>query len=127
MTPGSYSIQLHWDDGQGETTNISRSVLVAGNGGVPGTVVARPNLLTTSETMTTTFDGSGITGASSLNVKIYTLAGELVTSFTGPSGTGQALWNADGFASGIYIALVDVLDMNDGLLVRQSIKILVLH
>jgi hypothetical protein len=125
VTPGTYSIQLHWDDGQGETTNITRNVLVTGGGGVSGVVVAEPNVLSPNRTMTTTFNAAGIAGAANLTVKIYTIAGELVTAISGTSGT--ASWNASGLASGVYIAASEARDINGGILCRQTTKILILH
>jgi uncharacterized repeat protein (TIGR01451 family) len=126
VTPGTYTIELHWDNGEGQTTNITRSVVVMG-GGASGTVIAEPNVLEPSQTMTTTFNGAGITNASTLNIKIYTIAGQLVTTTTGGAGTASAAWDATGIASGIYIASVQVLDANGGVIKQQLLKILVLH
>jgi len=125
VTPGTYSIEIHWDNGQGVTSNITRSVLVTGSG-ASGEVIAKPNLLTSSQTMTT-FDGTGVMGAWTLSVKIYTVAGELVKTAIGGSGTAQATWDSTGIASGIYIAAVEVQDVNGGVLKHQLLKILVLH
>jgi uncharacterized repeat protein (TIGR01451 family) len=128
VTPGTYSIQLNWDNGQGSTTDISRTVLVTGGGGgVSGVVVAEPNVLEPSQTLTTTFNGMGITNASTVNVKIYTIAGQLVASIQGISGTQTAQWTATNIASGIYFAAVEVLDANGGVIEHQTLKLLVLH
>jgi len=125
VTPGTYTIQLHWDNGQGGTTNITRSVIVVG-GGASGTVIAEPNVLTTGQTLTT-FNGTGITNAWTLNAKVYTIAGELVKSIPGTPGTAMAQWNAAGIASGVYVAVVQVQDSNGGVLENQLLKVLVLH
>jgi len=125
VTRGTYTLQIHWDDGQGQTADISRTVIVTGGGG-SGTVIAEPNALATGQTLTT-FNGTGIANAWTLNAKIYNIAGELVKPITGSPGTATAQWNAAGMASGIYIAAVQVQDSNGGVLENQLLKVLVLH
>lgn len=127
VTPGSYTIQLNWDNGQGSTTDISRTVLVTGGGGVSGTVVAQPNVLEPSQTLTTTFNGMGVTNAWAVNVKIYTIAAQLVASIQGTPGTQTAYWTATNIASGLYFAVVEVEDANGGVIEHQTLKLLVLH
>jgi len=127
VTPGTYSIQLHWDDGQGQIADISRSVLVISGGGVSGTVLAEPNVLEPAQTMTTTFNGTGIMNAWVLNVKIYTIAGQIVALISGTQGTATASWTATGIASGLYLASVEVSDLNGGVMKHQTLKLLVMH
>jgi uncharacterized repeat protein (TIGR01451 family) len=127
VTPGTYSIQLNWDDGQGQTTDISRTVLVTGGGGVTGTVVAEPNVLEPGQTLTTTFNGMGITNAYTVNAKIYTIAGQLVASVQGTPGMQSTQWSATGIASGLYFAVVEVQDANGGVIEHQTLKLLILH
>ncbi len=126
VTPGSYTIQLNWDNGQ-STTDISRTVLVIPASGSTGVAMARPNVLEPSQTMITTFDGSGIPNAYSVNAKVYTIAGQLVKPIQGTPGATSAQWDASGMASGIYFAVVDVLNANGGNIDHQTFKILVLH
>jgi flagellar hook assembly protein FlgD len=125
VTPGTYEIELHWDNGEGQTSNITRTVLVVG-GGVSGTVIAKPNVLTPGQTLTT-FNGTGVAGAWTLNVKIYTIAGQKITSISGTPGTATVQWTATGIASGIYLASVEIQNSNGGVIERQTLKILVLH
>jgi flagellar hook assembly protein FlgD len=127
VTPGSYTVQLNWDDGQGQTTDISRTVIVTGGGGATGTVLAEPNVLEPSQTLTTTFNGTGVTNAWTVNVKIYTIAGQMVTSLQGAPGMQSAQWTATGIASGLYFAVVEVQDANGGVIEHQTLKLLVLH
>lgn len=126
VTSGTYTIQLHWDDGNGQTTDITRSVVVM-TGGASGTVLAEPNVLTSGSTMITTFNGAGVANASVLSAKVYTIAGELVRSIQGGAGTASAQWDATGLASGVYIVAIEVQDVNGGILDRQLLKVLVLH
>jgi uncharacterized repeat protein (TIGR01451 family) len=126
VTPGTYEIQLRWDNGQGTTTNITRSVVVMGSG-VSGEIVAEPNVLICGQTMVTVFNAMGVSGASTLTVRIYTIAGEWVATIPGTAGTATAPWNASGLASGVYIAAAEARDVNGGFICRQLMKILVLH
>jgi len=125
VTPGQYQIEVHWTNGDGTTTDITRTIMVLTNTGVSGIVVAKPNILNATNGMTTTFNAAGVTNASGLKVKIYTIAGELVQAFV--SGTPTAIWNASGLASGIYIANVEVDNANGGTINQERLKILVLH
>jgi uncharacterized repeat protein (TIGR01451 family) len=127
VTPGSYTIQLNWDNGQGSTTDISRTVLVIPASGSTGVAVARPNVLEPGATMITTFDGTGVANAYTVNARIYTIAGQLIMPIQGTPGTASAAWNASGMASGIYFAVVDVLNADGGNIDHQTFKILVLH
>jgi len=128
VTPGSYTIQLHWDNGQaGGTTDISRTVLVIGGPGASGVVVAEPNVLQTGQ-MTTTFNGIGITNAWSLSVKIFTISGQMVpATISQTPGIAIAQWTVTGIASGLYLASVEVLNSNGGVIEHQTLKLLVLH
>jgi len=126
VTPGRYQILAHWDNGQGGTEDISTNVVVVGGGNTgSGIVMAEPNVLITGQMNTVFVDNSPLN--TTLNVKIYTLSGQLITAFQGPTGTNQSTWNASGLASGIYIAVVDILNSTNGDIGRQSLKLLVIH
>jgi hypothetical protein len=128
VTPGTYTIQLHWDNGQqGGAMDISRTVSVIGGVGASGVVVAEPNVLQTGQMMTT-FNGIGITNATALSVKIYTIAGQMVpAAISQTPGAAIAQWTATGVASGLYLASVEVLNSNGGVIEHQTLKILLLH
>jgi hypothetical protein len=60
--------------------------------------------------------------------RVYDMAGELVQSpASGQAGTNLAQWDASGVASGMYIAVVDALNAQGGLVGRQRLKIVVIH
>ncbi len=124
MVPnGNYFIEVHSTDGKGGETMIITSVLVVNNAKLAAPRVwAYPNPLT-GGTKLVTFQGS--TAGLSLSVKIYDLAGELVTELRGAGGSSQATWNAAGIASGLYIAKTEQKDSNDNVIARQTLKILV--
>jgi hypothetical protein len=125
VTPGEYEVQVHWTDGNGTTTDITRTVLVLQSASVSGVALAEPNVLTSSTTMVTTFDASRVLNVTAMKIKIYTVAGELIQSFGVASNTTP--WNASGLASGIYIANVEMDNASGGVVNSQRLKILVLH
>lgn len=124
VTPGYYLIGVHWDNGQGGSTDITRGIVVE-NGGSSARVFAAPNLLTASSEPTTFI--SGDPNVKTLSASIYTVAGELVTRVEGIPGTGQAIWAPGRAASGFYIAVVTTRDSNGYFLSRQTLKLVVRH
>jgi flagellar hook assembly protein FlgD len=125
VTPGIYNIEVHWNNGSGQTTDVSRQIMVIENTNISGIAVAKPNVLGTNSTMTTTFDVSGVLNASSFKVRIYTTTGELVQTLYSSATT--TTWNVTGLASGIYIANVEMYNANSGVIGRQFLKVLVIH
>jgi flagellar hook assembly protein FlgD len=125
VTPGQYSSEVHWNNGNGSTEDITREILVEPNAGVNGIVVAKPNILNPTNGMATIIDASGVSNAASVKVKVYTISGELVANLL--PGTIKANWSASGFASGIYIANVEIDNAGGGIMNEQRLKILVLH
>ena len=128
VTAGHYLLEAHWYDGQGGTTDISRGLLVmAGGNKGKGILTVRPNVLTMASGKTS----ANFRNSSSLNltlkVKLYTVAGELVTKLQGDTGTNQAIWDASGIASGVYLAVVETENVNGGVIGSQILKILVMH
>ncbi len=120
---GNYFIEVHSTDGKGGETMIVTSVLVVNNPKPSlAKVWAYPNPLTDGIKIVT-FQGA-VPGLS-LSVKIYDLAGELVTEVRGVAGTSQAAWNAAGIASGLYICKTEQKDSGDHVIARQTLKILV--
>lgn len=127
VSPGVYTIEVHWDDGSGQTSDISRELIVLPGYGISGNAVARPNVLNSANGMTTTFDARGVQNAYSIRVQVYTLAGQLIQTLTSPSGDPEVPWNAGGMASGIYIAVVEVDNTDGGVVNRQRLKVLLIH
>jgi hypothetical protein len=125
---GQYFVEVHSLDGKGGETMITQRVTVQdvnANAGV-GIVTAQPNVLSPSNGTITTFKSSSAL-ALTLKVSIYTLAGELVGIGQGPAGTNQTSWDAHNMASGLYIAVVELIDANGGLVGHQTVKIAILH
>ncbi len=120
---GKYFIEVHSTDGKGgETVIITSVVVVNGVKQAAPRVWAYPNPVT-GGTRLVTFQGSA--AGVKLTVKIYDVAGKLVTELNGAGGTSQATWNAAGIASGLYIAKTEQRDANGYLVARQTLKILV--
>jgi flagellar hook assembly protein FlgD len=125
VTPGEYTIQVHWNDGSGQTTDISRQILVMAGGLFSGVVQARPNVLSPATTLSTTFDCSNVANATGMKIKIYTITGELIQAINSSSTTQG--WTATGLASGIYIVNVEVDNASGGVINQQRLKLLVIH
>jgi len=121
VTAGHYQMEVHWDDGPGKVTDISRGILVI-SGSIPGNITAQPNILKPALGMVTSFQVDTDQDLT-VSVSIYTMAGELVTTVKGAPGTNQALWNATGLASGLYLAEVLVSNIQGGLIQRQIRKV----
>jgi len=114
VSQGQYYVEVHSNDGQGGDTIITQKVAVMGDQahkGV-GVVTARPNVL--GKTTTTTNFVSDATMTETLHVKIYTIAGELVEEVTGATGANSVGWDCAKLASGMYLAMVDLTDVNGG-------------
>ncbi|HJT24202.1 MAG TPA: hypothetical protein VJ873_06470, partial [bacterium] len=127
VTSGAYLLSIHWYNGQGESSNISKSVLVTGKSSTRGQVVAGPNLLRLSSGQTRVGFVDPAGSGSTLKVRIYTLAGELTAVIEGEAQTGRASWNASGKASGIYLAEVEKKNANGVLGGKQLFKIMVIR
>ncbi len=120
---GKYFIEVHSTDGKGGETVIVTSVMVLNNPKqtVPK-VWAYPNPLTSGFSQVE-FQASNL--GINLTVRIYDLAGELVTELKGAGGTSRVTWNAAGISSGLYIAKVEQKDLTGKIIAKQTLKILV--
>ena len=122
---GEYFVEVHTVDGKGGETTLIKEVSVEDRNMANGQVSAGPNIINGSKgPMTTTFRANA---GQTLEVSIYTVAGELVKQVTGDTGTGLAVWDASNVASGAYLAVVQLINANGGLVVRQTLKIVVLR
>ena len=125
---GVYLVEVHTTDGTGGEETVVRQVMVDDRNRAEGagTVTAEPNMINASKgPMTTTFSTNS-SQSLTLEVSIYTVAGELVTKIAGQAGTDQATWNAAGLASGVYLAVVDLTNPNGNSLGRQIVKVAVI-
>ena len=128
VTAGYYLLEAHWFGGQGTMSDISKGILVTANGNrSDGTLIAQPNILTASIGITRTTFKYYSSQSLTLRVKIYTLAGELTAEHQGEPGTNQASWNAAGYASGLYLAAVDLLNNDGGRMGQQILKVMILR
>jgi flagellar hook assembly protein FlgD len=126
VTPGVYTVEVHWNNGNGETTDITRNIVVMPGFGVNGTAFAGPNVLDQDQGYTTTFDATNVASVTSIKVNVYTITGQLVDQLTS-SGLPKATWNAAAKASGIYLGVVQMYGSNGGLIGRKTLKVMVTH
>jgi uncharacterized repeat protein (TIGR01451 family) len=126
VMPGPYELEVHWDNGEGGITDITKAILVVGGQERVGTILAEPNILNSKNGMITTFT---IDSSQNLTVKfkVYTVAGELVPAVALQAGTNRASYDASGLASGLYLVEVEAANPNGGLVQRQILKIDVVH
>jgi hypothetical protein len=120
---GEYLVEVHTTNGTGGEETVVKQVIVNDRNTAQGagTVTAWPNVLKGSS-LTTTFNSNSSLSLT-LEVSIYTVAGELVTKIVGQPGTNQATWNASGLASGVYLAVVDLDNSNGNSMGRQTLKV----
>jgi len=126
---GQYFVEVHSVDGSGGESTLTEKVAVIGGdeGKGMGEVKAVPNVLTTATgNRVTTFKWDGNVSAT-LRARVYTMAGELVGSVEGAAGANEAVWDAGGRASGIYLAVVEMVGDKGGILARQTVKVLVVR
>ena len=90
-----------------------------------GEVIAKPNLVDESKSGGAVIFTDAAGPSLTLNVSVYTMAGELVTRVTGTPGSGVTAWNPKGLASGLYLAAAELRDANGGYVGRQIKKILI--
>ncbi len=129
VSSGQYLVEVHTFDGKGGQTTFTKEVSVIDthrNDGA-GSVTAWPNILKASSgNMITTFH-SDSTLNPTLDLAVYTLAGELLWHQLGPAGSGNAPYDASNLASGTYITVVKMLNANGGLLGTQTVKFWVIR
>ena len=107
VTNGEYYLEIHVSNGNNQVWAAPNSV-VDGASPVTFTVnAADPQNLT---------------------VRVYDVAGELVTTVKGDPGASTAVWKPGNVASGLYIAVAEAVETSSNhLTVRQTVKVLVRH
>ena len=125
---GQYYFEIHSTDGQSSSV-INETVIVLNNGqtGVQG-AYAQPNILKISDGITATTFHVNSTLNLNVNAIIYTIAGELVYKVPSAGANSTRPWNASGYASGLYIAVVEARDPStNGLVSRQTTRFLIIR
>lgn len=124
---GQYLIEIHSADGKGGEATVNQSIAVLNAArDMSHSILCLPNLLDASNNWSAIFQDNADPGAT-LTVRLYTLAGELVREIPGGAGTAQLSWDAQGLASGVYLAVVEARGADGGLVNRQVLKVLVLR
>lgn len=119
LTAGRYFVEAHWTGAQGGEQTLVQALTIVPGRSSNGQVIVSPNLLHPSQGQSqATFQGPAGSN-DTLQVKVYDLAGELVQPIQGGTGANSAVWDASLAASGIYIAVVQIVPPNGG--VQQQI------
>jgi len=127
VTNGHYQLTARWTNSQGGTTDITRGLMVIRPGDSATGISVRPNVLRISSGLTQVTFENHSEQSLTLRGKVYNLSGELVAGFQGDPGVPQAFWNAQGVASGVYLAVLETLNANGGVTNRQIFKIIVIR
>jgi flagellar hook assembly protein FlgD len=125
---GQYYLEIHSTDGQSSSV-INEAVIVLNNGqtGVQG-AYAQPNLLKIADGITSTTFHVNSTLNLNVDAIIYTIAGEWVHKVSSAGGNSTIAWNASGYASGLYIAVVEARDPStNGLVSRQTTRFVIIR
>jgi hypothetical protein len=123
VSNGHYDIEVHYVDGKGGESAVTRGIVVQSTNERGETVYAQPNVLVDGQTTTTVKIDS--TRAYTLKVQLYDVAGELIKTVTGVDGTNGTLLDVKGLASGLYIAVVELKDTDGKYAGRKITKIVI--
>jgi hypothetical protein len=125
---GQYYIEVSEQNGNGGETVLTGHVIVVSdtaNAGM-GNITAQPNLLNGVTGYQVNFY-SNVPGLT-LDYRVYTTAGELAQRrVRGDAASSYAQWDATGKASGLYFAVVDAYNAQNGLIGYKILKIVVVH
>jgi flagellar hook assembly protein FlgD len=124
---GQYFVEVRSQVGAGGETVVTAQVAVddSRSGQGLGTITARPNILKGNDPGTTFVSDSA--PPLTLQVSLYTTAGELVAERDGQAGTNNLYWPTDGLASGVYLAHVVLVNGSGAQVGQQILKIAVIH
>lgn len=125
VTNGLYYLEVFSQSGMDGEEVLTKDVTVVDSGRAGLGVFAYPNPWRVGEPPLT-FQCSP-TQPLTLKVWIYDLAGEKVDVLEGPQGANQVVLNNKTLASGVYVAMVDLLDGNGNLEGRQTLKVMLEH
>jgi hypothetical protein len=126
VTNGVYLIDVNWTDGSGGQQVVAKNVIVQrGNSPVTnGTVYAAPNIL--KGVTSTMVKVNPTTTDFTLTVSLYDTAGELVkTPVVGAIGANEVNLDVSGLASGLYLVVVNLNDINGNFIQKQTTKIII--
>jgi hypothetical protein len=123
VTNGVYFLEIFSSNGTGGEEVITKDLTVLNSGGPAAGVYAYPNPWQSGDPPLT-FKASSAQPLT-LKVRLYDLAGERITVFSGFPGTGQAILPSGTPASGVYIAVVELWDSNGDMTARQSLKVMI--
>jgi flagellar hook assembly protein FlgD len=117
---GTYYVEIRSEGDGGSETVVTRTVNVV-KGDEGNRVSARPNALSALSSVATFVGPAG----STVKVVVYTTAGEKVAQAWGAAGTGQAVWDSTGAASGFYLVVATVVDPTGHFAGRSVLKMVV--
>jgi flagellar hook assembly protein FlgD len=129
VTNGHYDVEIHYEDGTGGDQVITRGLLVESTGHTHpnDSVYAKPNLMNRRTGFQTTLAVDSA-DTYTLQVKVYDMSGELLRNVgITPDGVNQVRADFTGEATGMYFAMVELINTEGGVAKRQALKIVVVR
>lgn len=121
VTNGHYDIEVHYIDGHGGESAVTRGIIVQSTNERGEEVYAQPNVL--ADGQTTTIVKIDSARGYTLTAQLYDVAGELIRTVAGDMGTNAVMLDVKGLASGMYIVVVELKDADGKFAGRQITKI----
>jgi len=128
VSNGRYEIEIHVTDGKGGEQVVSRGIVVESQNQslTNGNVIAEPNILKGGRTTTTLVVESNT--PFTLVVQLYDVAGEkLGAPQPGKTGSNRAEVSLSGLSSGLYFAVVNLINAEGGSAGKQTARIVLLR
>ncbi|HET9870421.1 MAG TPA: hypothetical protein VFR02_08000, partial [bacterium] len=123
---GTYYVAVHTVDGHGGEATLTEGIAVMNGPPTAGLVLATPNQLA-GPYPNFTFTVAPAWAESVVDVRIYDLAGELITHFSAAPQGGKVSWRAGRVASGLYLAVVTLKTAGGDQLARETLRLVVLQ
>jgi uncharacterized repeat protein (TIGR01451 family) len=131
LTSGTYFIEIKSEPENQDREEVVLPITIQGNNanGITGVVMGPNPIHLDQTTQAKFFVNPGGSAFDSVTVRIYTIAGELMTTLQNvPGNPALVVWDlsAARIASGEYLAVVE-MNLNGGIIGRKIVKAVVIH
>jgi hypothetical protein len=108
VSPGSYIVQLV-DNSNGHVVMVSKEFIILAGPTQAFDVIAGPNPIGPTD-KTLVFSVTGMLPGQNASVKLYNVAGELISKGVGAVGNSKIVFKVGNWSAGIYVAVVESCD-----------------
>ena len=131
LTSGTYFIEMKSEPENQDREEVVLPITIQGNNanGIAGVVMGPNPIHLNQTTLAKFFVNSGGSSFDSVTVRIYTIAGELMTTLQNvPGNPALVVWDLSAvkIASGEYLAVIE-MNLNGGVIGRKIVKAVVIH